>query len=122
VGGLGNERNLPDILNLVTILREASASYGVILVDLPPILASVDAELIARCVDVAVLVIRAEDVVRKDLQRAAHALQRLNPRAVSAVMNRVDVNSSPGIKLALQEFQTGTTPAASGWSAPWLWK
>jgi succinoglycan biosynthesis transport protein ExoP len=122
VGDLGNERNLPDILNLVTILREASTSYGVILVDLPPILASVDAELIARCVDVAVLVIRAEDVVRKDLRRAAHALQRLNPRAVSAVMNRVDINASPGIKLALQEFQTGTAPAASGWSAPWLWK
>ncbi len=122
VGDLGNERNLPDILNLVNILRDASSTYSVILVDLPPILASVDAELIARCVDVAVLVVRAEDVMRKDLRRAAHALQRLDPRAVSAVINRVDINASPGIKLALQEFLTGTTPAPPRWAAPWLWK
>ncbi len=122
VGDMGTERNLPDILNLVNILRDACTSYGVILVDLPPLLASVDAELIARCVDVAVLVIRADDVLKKDLRRAAHALQRLNPRAVSAVMNRVDINSSPGIRKALQEFQTGTTPAPSRWTAPWLWR
>jgi len=122
VGDLGGERNLPDILNLVTVLREASANYGAILVDLPPILASVDAELIARCVDVAVLVIRADDVVRKDLKRAAHALQRLNPRAVSAVMNRVDINASPAVRSALHEFKTGTAPTPSRWSAPWTWR
>jgi Mrp family chromosome partitioning ATPase/capsular polysaccharide biosynthesis protein len=122
VGDIGNERNLPDILSLVAILREASKSYGVILVDLPPILASVDAELIARTADVTVLVVRAADCLKKDLQRAVHALQRLRPRAVSAIVNRVDINASAGVRAARQEFETGTAPTQSVWASPWLWR
>lgn len=122
VGDIGTEKNLPDIQRLVEVLRDASAAYDIVLIDLPPILVSVDAEYIARVADVAVLVIEAESVTRAELQRAASALERLKVSAVSAVVNRVRAGSGGGFgAAALQEFQTGSTPTPSRWTRPWLW-
>lgn len=123
VGDLQNEKNLPDIQNLIEVLRQAAASYSVILVDLPPILVSVDAELIARAADVAVLVIEAESVTKEELRRAAKSLERLHVPAVSAVLNRVRGNAAAGLaNSALLEFTTGSAPPPSKWFSPWLWK
>jgi polysaccharide biosynthesis transport protein len=123
VGELEDVRNLPDILNLVTILREATSTYGVILVDLPPLLLSVDAEMIARAADVAVLVVEAETVTKGDLKKAARTLERLQPRAISLVVNRVTADAGGGFgHSAIDEFRTGAPPAPSRWSSPWLWR
>jgi Mrp family chromosome partitioning ATPase len=122
VGEIGTERNLPDIQRLVEILRDAAAAYEVVLIDLPPILVSVDAEYIARAADVAVLVIEAESVTRAELRRAALSLERLRVSAVSAVLNRVRGAAAGGFaRTALREFQTGSTPTGSKWLRPWLW-
>ncbi len=123
VGELVNDRSLPDIYNLAAILRQATENYNLVLVDLPPLLASVDAEFIARRADVVVLVVEATAVTRTELRRAARSLGRLQPNAVSAVLNRVSLDAVGGFaRSALQEFLTGTTAPASRWLSPWLWK
>jgi len=122
VGDLLNEKNLPDIQNLVQVLRQAAEVYSVVLVDIPPILVSVDAEFIARNADVVVLVIEAESVTKPELRRAAKSLERIRVPAVSALLNRVRGKESGGFaEDALQEFQTGATKPAARWFRPWLW-
>jgi succinoglycan biosynthesis transport protein ExoP len=122
VGDLINERNLPDIQNLTDLLRQAAETYRVVLVDIPPILVSVDAEFIARIADVAVLVVEAQSVTKAELQRAAKSLERLNVPAVSVVLNRVRGHASGGFaRAALREFETGSAAPRSKWFSPWLW-
>jgi succinoglycan biosynthesis transport protein ExoP len=123
VGDMANEKNLPDIQNLTRILRDSAESYRAILVDLPPILVSVDAEFIARTSDVVVLVIEAEKVSKEELTRAAASLARLNVPAVSAVLNRVRLNTRDGLaESALKEFRHGSEPLRGGKFRRWLWK
>ena len=123
VGDISNERNLPDIQNLVAVLKQAAESYSVVLVDLPPILVSVDAEFVARVSDVAVLVVEAESVTKGELRRAARSLERIQAPAVSAILNRVRAEAAGGFgAAALEEFQTGSTPKQSKWLSPWLWR
>ena len=122
VGDLLNEKNLPDIQNLVRVLRQAAEAYSVVLVDIPPILVSVDAEFIARNADVVVLIIEAESVTKPELIRAAKSLDRIRVPAVSALLNRVRGKEAGGLAAAaLREFQTGETKPSSRWFSPWLW-
>jgi succinoglycan biosynthesis transport protein ExoP len=121
VGDLSNEKNLPDIQNLIRILRDSAESYRAILIDLPPILASVDAEFIARSADLAVLVIEAEGVNKQELRRAAASLERLRVPAVSAILNRVRADTKDGTaESALKEFRLGAAPRRSVWLRQWL--
>ncbi len=122
VGDLVNEKNLPDIQNLIGVLRQAGESYSIVLVDIPPILVSADAEYIARAADVVVLVVEAESVTKAELRRAARSLERIHAPAVSVVLNRVRANA-PGevASKALHEFETGTDKPRSRWLSPWLW-
>jgi polysaccharide biosynthesis transport protein len=104
-------------------LLDAAADYDVVLVDAPPILVSVDAEIIACQADVVVLVIEAESVTREELRRAVKSLERLKVRAFSALLNRVRLNENSGFAtVALQEFLTGAGAPASRLLTPWLWK
>ncbi len=122
VGDLLNEKNLPDIQNLVRVLRQAAEAYPVVLVDIPPILVSVDAEFIARSADVVVLVIEAESVTKTELRRAAKSLERIHVPAVSALLNRVRGAEAGGFaNAALHEFQTGAAKTPPRWFSPWLW-
>ena len=116
VGDAANARNLPDIQNLIEVLRNSAEAYSVVLVDLPPILVSVDAEFLARSADVTLLVIEAESVTKAELQRAASSLRRLQAPAVSAIFNRVKLSAGDGFaRAALTEFKTGTPPAGGNW-------
>lgn len=122
IGDVVNEKNLPDIQGLTRILRDSTEAYKAILVDLPPILVSVDAEFIARTSDVVVLVIEAEAVNKGDLTRAAACLERLQVPAISAVLNRVRTNRKDGLaESALQEFRHGSVSRPPGWFRRWLW-
>ena len=123
VGDVQNEQSLPDLQNLLEILRQAAENYQMVLVDIPPILVSADAEFIAHGSDVVVLVIEAESVSKNELQRAGKSLEMLRAPAVSAILNRVQGAAANGFgKRALEEFRTGTTKESSPWLSPWLWK
>ncbi|MES1258459.1 MAG: hypothetical protein ABUS51_08510 [Acidobacteriota bacterium] len=123
VGDIGEQKNLPDIQKLIDILRAAKEAYSIVLVDLPPVLVSVDAEFIARGADVTVLVIEAGAVMKVELQRAAACLERVGVPAVSAVLNRVALDAADGFaRAAREEFRTGTAPDTAGWLGRRLWK
>ncbi len=122
VGDVEDQKNLPDIQRLIEILRAASDAYSIVLVDLPPILASVDAEFIARGVDVTIMVIEAGVVTKMEVQRAAACLERIRVPAVSAILNRVRLDAADGFaRAARHEFQTGTGPDTTGWVGRKLW-
>lgn len=79
---------------------------SIVLLDLPPLMASVQAELLARGADVVILVIEAERVNKQELQRAAAVLERLRVKAVSAVLTGVRADAGDGFAAkALREFQ-----------------
>ena len=123
IGDVSNQKNLPDIQNLIEILRNSAEAYSIVLVDLPPILISVDAEFIARAADVSVLVIEAEAVTKGDLQRATASLQRIQAPAVSAIFNRARADAGDGYaRAALTEFRTGMAPRGGGLLWSWLFK
>jgi polysaccharide biosynthesis transport protein len=123
IGDIENEKNIPDIQNLTKILRESTGQYTVVLVDLPPILVSVDAEFIARGSDVVVLVIEAGEVNKAELVRAAASLERLHVNAVSAVLNKVHGDTKDGLaEAALKEFRMGSVSKRPGLLRRWLWK
>jgi polysaccharide biosynthesis transport protein len=123
VGDLQSEQSLPDLHNLRDVLRQATESYNIVLVDIPPLLVSADAEFIARGCDVVMLVVEAERTTKAELQRAAKSLERLQVRAVSAFLNRVDPNAANGFGLrAFNEFKTGVTETEPVWLSPWLWR
>ena len=96
LGDVDEHKSLPDIQKLIEILRASADAYEVVLIDLPPILASVDAEFIARGADVTVLVIEANAVNRDELKRAAACLERIKVAAVSAVLNKVAPDAGDG--------------------------
>jgi polysaccharide biosynthesis transport protein len=122
-GEITEGTSLPDIRNLEHLLHQTTASYDLILVDAPPILVSVDAEIIAGLADVAVLVIEAESVTKEELRRAAKGLERLNVRAICSLFNRVRSDEATGLaSVALNEFLTGSAAPAPRLLSPWLWR
>ena len=115
--------NLPNIKELKESLRHAAHDYDLVFVDAPPVLASVDAEMIARSADVVVLVIEADSVTKDELRRAAKTLERLDIRAISAVFNRVRRDEPSGVAAtSVDEFMTGATTKTKHRFSPWLWR
>lgn len=74
---------------LGTALAEWSAQADFVLIDMPPLLASADAELLVRSVASVLLVVEAGAVTGGELQRASRLLKAIDPEAVGLVVNRV---------------------------------
>jgi polysaccharide biosynthesis transport protein len=123
VGDVESFGSLPDLQNLVEVLKQAKSVYSMVLVDLPPILASVDSELIARSSDVICLVMEAGNVTKGEVRRAARALERIRPPAVAAILNRVRLEAGASFaRAARDEFYKGSVDPRPLWASPWLWK
>lgn len=89
VGGRGHVQ-LERLDRLQRVLRHWSGIADFVLVDMPPLLASADAELLARTVGQVMLVVEAGGVSRGEVQRARRLLQTLDPDAVGVVVNKVE--------------------------------
>ena len=123
LGDVEEQKNLPDIQRLIDILRASAEAYSVVFIDLPPILASVDAEFIARGADVVVLVVEADTVTKDELKQAAACLERIRVAAVSAVMNKVSIDAGDGFaREARSQFVSGAISPSNGWFARHFWK
>lgn len=70
-------------------LKRWSEAYDFVLVDMPPLLSSADAELLVRCIGQVLLVLDAGRVSRGEALRARRMLQTLDPDAVGLIVNRV---------------------------------
>lgn len=122
-GNPENQRNLTDLQNLPSVLRKAQELYTITLLDLPPILASVDAEIVARHSDVVMLVIEAGKSTKELVRKSARQLEHLNPRAVSAVLNCVHPDAGRGFgQQARDEYLSGQPGGSMAWYVRWLWK
>jgi len=73
-----------------TVLREATETFDVVLLDSPPLLAVTDAAVLATMVDGAIVVVRMEKTPRSSVRRAINQLETVHGRLVGAVLNDVD--------------------------------
>lgn len=75
------------------LLREAitqwSAEYAFVLIDIPPVLVSADAELLIETLGQVFMVLEAQSVTRGEVTRAKRILQTLDPDAVGLFVNRI---------------------------------
>lgn len=69
------------------VLRELSASADLVLVDMGPVLESVDAVTLAPVVDGVVVVVSARGAVRTMLEEVRHQLERVNARLIGIILD-----------------------------------
>jgi polysaccharide biosynthesis transport protein len=123
VGDPGSERQLASIGRMAGVIADLHQTYPVILIDAPPILLSGDTEFLVSLADVTLLIADAEGVTKAETTRAARTLEKLNPRAVGSVLNRVAVFESGGYyRETLQEYKTAARSIPSVLFSPWRWK
>lgn len=78
------------------LLEEWKASYDLVVFDLPPALAVADAEILARELDLVLLVYRAGGVHREALATTTRKLARAGTRVGGVVLNAVRPSRSAG--------------------------
>ena len=76
---------------LTDLLKELRQKYDYIIIDTPPIGSVIDAAIVAKECDGAVLVIESDRVRYKDAQRVQEQLKKTGCRILGAVLNKVDV-------------------------------
>ena len=79
--------------HLLDNLRE---QYDVVVLDSPPVLAVVDARVLAQMSDITVLLINWGKTRRKIVQSAIALLQEAEPTLLGCVLNNVDVKRMSG--------------------------
>jgi Mrp family chromosome partitioning ATPase len=120
-GDLCGSRHLPSIHRMTSVFAQAAESYALVLVDLPPLLSSLDAHYLVRRADCAVLV-AACGIRISGLKRAGKLLDRLRPQALACVVNRVHSSDGGGFaEQARREFELDPGQPASERLHPWLW-
>ncbi len=89
------------------LLQQAKASYDVIVVDSPPVIAVTDAAILSSFVHGVFMVVHARQTSRRLCQRAKALLQKVNARLLGIVMNNVDVESRYGYEYYAQHYYDG---------------
>jgi capsular exopolysaccharide synthesis family protein len=100
------------------------SQFDMVLIDLPPLLPSADAELLIDAIGQVFLVVEAEVLDKADVVRARIQLERMDPEAVGLIVNKVPMESGgESIKSQLVETITGgkfsTFRNSSGMSLRW---
>ena len=101
-----------------------SKEFDFVLIDIPPLLPSADAELLIGEIGQVFLVVEAESVKKSDVVRSRHLLEKIDPDAVGLIVNRVPVESGgESMHSQLVETVTGTTfnrfMSSPSWSLKW---
>lgn len=85
-----------------------SEAYDFILVDVPPLLLSADAELLIEVIGQVFLVAEIQSMTKADVVRAKGVLEKLDPDAVGLFVNSVPIGpSSSGVDPVIVESLTG---------------
>lgn len=85
-----NPSELLEDESFASLLRSARGRYDYILIDTPPIGSVIDAAIISKSCDGAVLVIESELVSYRMAQKAKTQLEMAGCRMIGAVLNKVD--------------------------------
>jgi len=92
-----------DLLNAA--VRQWEQAYDFVLIDLPPILVSADAELLIQTLGQVFMVLQAQSVTKGEALRAKRMLQKLDPEAVGLFVNRIPMFQGAGY---MQELMVET--------------
>jgi len=92
-----------DLLNAA--VRQWEQAYDFVLIDLPPILLSADAELLIQTLGQVFMVLQAQSVTKGEALRAKRMLQKLDPEAVGLFVNRIPMFQGAGY---MQELMVET--------------
>jgi Mrp family chromosome partitioning ATPase len=95
-----------------------------VLIDLPPLLPSADAELLIDAIGQVFLLVEAEVLTKAEVVQARVQLERMDPDAVGLIVNRVPVESGgDSIRMQLVETITGDRfthfMSSSVWALRW---
>lgn len=77
-------------------IEKWSADYDFILIDLPPVLLSADAELLIDALGAVILVLEAQSITPGEVMRTKRLLEKLDPQAVGMFVNRVPMFQGGG--------------------------
>jgi Mrp family chromosome partitioning ATPase/uncharacterized protein involved in exopolysaccharide biosynthesis len=89
-------------------MTQWSQTYDFILVDVPPLLLSADAELLIEVIGQVFLVAEIQSMTKADVVRAKGVLEKLDPDAVGLFVNGVPIGpSSSGVDPVIVESLTG---------------
>ena len=72
-------------------IKKQRLQYDYIIIDAPPLANIVDAAVIGRCVDGAVIVVKSATVSRKMVKRVKDQLEKVNCKIIGAVLNGVEM-------------------------------
>ncbi len=123
IGGQGRV-GLERIDRLGKVLHDWAESTDFVLVDMPPLLVSADAELLVPVVGQVLLVVEADAVTKGEVLRARRLLQAIDPQAVGLVVNGIEPFVGGGYLSKLMEESAGgesaVVPPAAPVRAGWL--
>ena len=106
--GLSTESGIKRMDVFKAALSTWREQFDMVLIDLPPLLPSADAELLIDAIGQVFLIVEAEVLNKADVVRARVQLERLDPDAVGLIVNRVPVESGGDpIRTQLVETITG---------------
>lgn len=92
----GNMTGTVDLLssdNIHALLDGLKPNYDFILVDAAPVLNSSDAEIVARAVDMTIMVVAYAKTSRKNLKKAAETLRQFASDVPSVILNKADLKN-----------------------------
>jgi len=93
---------VPDLLGsdrLRLLMGSATARFDIVVIDAPPVLESVDAEILARSADAVVVVVRASHATASEVKDAIKRLQETGVRMAAVVLNGVDkIHLAPQVR------------------------
>jgi Mrp family chromosome partitioning ATPase/uncharacterized protein involved in exopolysaccharide biosynthesis len=112
VGDTNGRRHIDQLDRIDELITRWRAQFRFVLVDIPPLLLSADAEILARNLQHLVLVVEAASITRGELHRAGRQIEKIAPAAVGVVVNRVNPFEGGGyLREMLVEYLTGRKAA-----------
>ena len=75
-------------------IKKQRLQYDYIIIDAPPLANIVDAAVIGRCVDGAVIVVKSATVSQRMVKRVKNQLEKVNCKIIGAVLNGVEMKKN----------------------------
>ena len=75
-------------------IKKQRLQYDYIIIDAPPLANIVDAAVIGRCVDGAVIVVKSATVSQRMVKRVKDQLEKVNCKIIGAVLNGVEMKEN----------------------------
>ena len=89
VGAAPGQHHLDRIDRAESVMRQWAAEFRFVLVDMPPLLLSADAEILLSRLGQVLLVVEAGGISHGELARAGRVLEKTATQAVGVIVNRV---------------------------------